>query len=199
LSGFPGAVRMLALKRRLAADLLRAYREALPEPIALVPQAFPPPFTLVSGFDFAAAAGSAGGLGVKLYTMHWPMMVRNWAEALTRNNPNVTPDRIVAALSAVTGTTDDPPGAFADVRYPEPHEPHPAGERAMRTKIAAARAAAGGRCPVHAFAHAYGPADDVARRIRVAWEASDGRVWINRYGYLSDEKLALLAEIARTP
>jgi len=199
LSGFPGAAMMLGLKRRLVADLLSAYRAALPGRIALVPQAFPPPFTLVSGFDFTAAARIAGGLGVKLYTMHWPMIVRNWAEALTVNNPNVTPDRIISALAAVTGTTDGASSAFADVRYPEPHEPHPAGERAMRTKIAAARAAAGPDCQVHAFAHAYGPAEDVARRVRVAWEASDKRVWINRYGYLSDEKLALLAEIARRP
>lgn len=198
LAGFPGAVRMIGLKRRLVQDLLAAYREALPETIALVPQAFPPPFTLVSGFDFRAAATVSGGLGVKLYTMHWPMIVRNWAEALTAKNPNVSADRIVAALAAVTGTTDGPPGHFADVRYPEPHESHPAGERGMRAKIAAARAAAGPDCPVHAFAHGYGPDEDVARRLRIAWEASEGRMWINRYGYLSDAKLARLAAIAGT-
>lgn len=197
LSGFPGVVRMLELKRRLVRDLLAAYRAALPNDIALVPQAFPPPFTLVSGFDFSDAAGIAQGLGVKLYTMHWPMMVRNWAEAMTAQNPKVSPDRVVAALAALTGTMDGPPGAFEDVRYPEPHEPHTAGERGMAAKIRAARAAAGEGCPVHAFGHGYGPAKDVARRASIAWEASEGRLWMNRYGYLSDEKFALLREIVR--
>jgi len=197
LAGFPGVAAMLRLKRRLVRDLLESYRAALPGGIALVPQAFPPPFTLVSGFDFAEAAAIVQGLGVKLYTMHWPMMLRNWTEALTAANPGVSADRVVAALAALTGTTDGPPGPFADVRYPEPHEPHTAGERGMAAKIRAARAAAGEDCPVHAFGHGYGPAEDVARRARIAWEASDGRLWMNRYGYLSDEKLGLLGRIVR--
>jgi hypothetical protein len=197
LSGFPGVVQMLRLKRWLVMELLREYREALPGGIALVPQTFPPPFTLASGFDFAATSGIASAIGVKLYTMHWPMILRSWAEALTAGNANVSPDKVVTALAALTGTTDGPPDGFSEVRYPEPDEPHPAGERAMAEKIAAAQAAAGD-CPILAFGHGYGPAEDVARRARVAWQASGGRLWMNRYGYLSDDKLARLGEIVRT-
>jgi hypothetical protein len=89
------------------------------------------------------------------------------------------------------------PAAFEAVRYPEPHEAHPAGDAAMAAKIRAARAAVDDPAKIHAFAHGYGPVEDVARRARVAWEASGGRMWMNRYGYLSDEKLARLAEIVR--
>ena len=34
---------------------------------------------------------------------------------------------------------------------------------------------------VHAAAHAYGPLDDVIARARVAWKASNRRIWLNRY------------------
>ena len=49
-------------------------------------------------------------------------------------------------------------------------------------------------CPVYALAHGYGPADDFARRMKVAWNASPHGVWLNRYGYLSDEKLKIIGE-----
>jgi hypothetical protein len=51
--------------------------------------------------------------------------------------------------------------------------------------------------PVYAFAHGYGPAEDVAPRMAVAWQASDGRMWVNRYGYLSDVKLDALGALPR--
>ena len=75
---------------------------------------------------------------------------------------------------------------LADCRYPEPDEPHPAGSGAQARKIAFARARASN---VYALAHGYGPVDDYRQRLEVAWKASGGRVWINRYGYLSDAKL----------
>ena len=46
--------------------------------------------------------------------------------------------------------------------------------------------------PVVAFAHTYGPVDDVVRRAGIARE-SGMPLWLNRYGYLSDAKLDALA------
>ena len=39
--------------------------------------------------------------------------------------------------------------------------------------------------------------EDFAARLRVAWSASGGRVWINRYGYLGDAKLDAIGSICR--
>jgi hypothetical protein len=83
------------------------------------------------------------------------------------------------------------PADPATFRYPEPAQPHPVGAGAQRAKVAAARAEAG-RVPVIAFAHSYGPVDDVLARIGLAREGGQP-AWINRYGYLSDAKLAALA------
>jgi hypothetical protein len=52
--------------------------------------------------------------------------------------------------------------------------------------------------PVLAIAHGYGPREDFEHRATVAWQASGRRLWVNRYGYLSDAKLAILGALARS-
>jgi hypothetical protein len=54
-----------------------------------------------------------------------------------------------------------------------------------------------GATPVYALAHGYGPLQDFAERLSVAWRASRYGVWINRYGYLSDEKLVATGQICQ--
>jgi hypothetical protein len=49
--------------------------------------------------------------------------------------------------------------------------------------------------PVYALAHGYGPVDDFRKRLRVAFQASGHGVWINRYGYLSDEKMRVVGNL----
>jgi hypothetical protein len=91
---------------------------------------------------------------------------------------------------------DQGPGKATDYHYPHPNEPHPAGNQAMQRKIDQARREAG-KTPVYALAHGYGPADDFRRRVAAAWQASPAGVWVNRYGYLSDEKLRIIGQVTR--
>jgi len=65
------------------------------------------------------------------------------------------------------------------------------GAHAQQAKLVEARRLAG-NVPVRAFVHSYGPLADVVARYRIAVQAG-GPVWINRYGYLSDAKIAALA------
>jgi hypothetical protein len=61
-------------------------------------------------------------------------------------------------------------------------------------KIAQSRREAG-QLPVFSLVHGYGPADDFRRRLTAAWQASSAGVWVNRYGYLSDEKLQIIGTV----
>jgi hypothetical protein len=194
LVGRPGLLDMLRLKRHLVTELLEACRAGLPEGCRLVPQAFPPPWSLVSGFDYAAAAPLSDGIGVKLYTMHWPMMLRGYGEALLAANPSLPSGLVARALVALLGTGDLEPDSVGRLHYPGPDEAHPAGADAQADKIRQAQREAGA-CPIYAFAHAYGPLEDVMARLRIAWRASPPGIWINRYGYLSDAKLEALREL----
>jgi len=196
LTSFPGVLDLLKLRRHLSQRLITDYREALPASMALVPQAFPPPFNLLSGFDYHSASESADGIGVKLYTMHWPMIMSEWGQALSSNK--LEQSELARALIEVMGTGQVSPDNLQGFRYPEPHEPHPVSNDTIRLKLAMAKQeAASGACPIYAFTHSYGPLDDVARRARASWEASQGQMWVNRYAYLSDEKIAVLKNITQ--
>jgi hypothetical protein len=185
------------LKAHLVESLLRRYRAALDNAGArnkeLMPNAFPPPWSRLSGFDYARAAPNSASLSVKLYTMHWPMMLRFAAEAV-RGAEDEAARTLARLLDLVDGA---PPDTMAAWHYPEPDEPHPVGLEAQKRKIVQARAEAGDT-PVNALAHSYGPLDDFRRRLGAAWQASGGRVWINRYGYLSDGKLDAIGEVTAT-
>jgi hypothetical protein len=185
----PGILEFLRFKAALVEDYLREVRSALPPGKELIGHAFPPPFSLVSGLDFERASRHCDGIAVKLYTMHWPMMLSFYATQLVKANPQVDETLIVRAVARFMDIADDEESRFrtlADCRYPEPEEPHPAGAGTQARKIAFARRRSS---KIFALAHGYGPLADYRDRLETAWKASGGRVWINRYGYLSDAKL----------
>ncbi|MFO1302198.1 MAG: hypothetical protein U1F54_00620 [Burkholderiales bacterium] len=186
---------LLDAKRAAARDLLASVRTALdglPGPRRrLEPHAFPPPFSRMSGFPLGDLADIADAIGIKLYTMHWPMIARYWARDLLGPGDGASHDAVTAAIAFRFGFTDAlvPDGNL--LRYPEPATPHPVGMKSQAAKLATAKRLAG-RVPAIAFVHSYGPVDDVVHRRDIA-AASGLPVWINRYGYLSDEKIAALA------
>ena len=189
----PGVLEFLRFKAALVESFLREMRAAIPPGKEFIAHAFPPPFSLVSGFDFARASPLVDGIAMKLYTMHWPMMLSFYAEQLVNANPKVDETLIVQALAQWMDLADDNRfQTLSDCRYPEPDEPHPVGLGAQARKIAFARRRS---LKVFAVAHGYGPVSDYRQRLEVAWKASGGRVWINRYGYLSDAKLDATGEV----
>lgn len=187
LDGGLGALDELGrLKADLTVDLLRAAKAVLPPGMKLVAHAFPPPWNRLSGLDYGRVGQIADDIAVKLYTMHWPMMLRSCLERMGRLD-----EAGAAAIQALFDTGDAPLDAL---RYPEPDERHPVAAEAQAQKIAEAAAQAPS---IHAAAHSYGPLDDVVARARVAHDAAGGRLWLNRYGYLSDAKLEALGRVLK--
>jgi hypothetical protein len=194
-----------ASKRESVASLLRTYRAALDSVRgprrSLQPQVFPSPWSQWSGFAWDALSKTADAVGVKLYTMHWPMMARYWARDLVGDVPGPALDAVTAAMADFLGCCDEAVPDGRRLHYPAPDQAHPVGEQAQRHKLQLAQALAGS-VPVIAFAHSYGPLADVQARFSLAVQASgqagaSARVWINRYGYLSDAKLTALAGVVK--
>jgi len=201
LAELPALLNWLRFKASLIEELLGSFRKTMDEAGAkrmeLAPNAFPPPWSLASGMDYARAARHSSAISVKLYTMHWPVMLRFYGDALMRANPNLNDRLLTRTLVSWLDIADDEGlPSLRDYKYPEPEEPHPVGPRAQMRKIVEAQREAG-RVPVYALAHGYGPVSDFRRRIAVAWQASQYGVWVNRYGYLSDEKLKVIGEVCR--
>jgi hypothetical protein len=198
LANYPGVLDLARFKASLAAELLAGVRRTMNAAGAvrmeLVAHAFPPPWNLASGIDLGRSSGQVSAYCVKLYTMHWAMMLRFYGDQLLAANRGLSDSLLGQVLVRLLDIADDRGLAKAtDYHYSEPSEPHPAGSKAMQRKILQARREAGDT-PVFALAHGYGPADDFRRRLAAAWEASPAGIWVNRYGYLSDEKLRIIGE-----
>ena len=191
----------LLLKQDLVFNYIHKLRNALDshghQDKHLVAHAFPPPFNSMSGMNFSRIAPLVDHIPVKLYTMHWAMITRFYLDQLSENNPQVSEPLLVAALFKLLQISDDPaPTDIASVKYPSPDEPHLSSEHVQYEKISRAQSAAGDT-PIVALVHGYGPIGDTMNRLSVGLRASNNRIWINRYGYLGDEKLRKLGELSR--
>lgn len=192
----PGVLDWLRFKGMLVSELAMRLRDALPGRIALTFGVFPPPFATVSGMQYSTLAKYATALHCKLYTMHWPVMFRFYGDAILKANPGLNEELVVRALSQWLEIQDPPYSTrLADFRYPEPDEAHPVGVEAQIRKVREAQRAAG-TTPVYAFIHGYGPVSDFAKRLEAGRAASPHGVWVNRFGYLRNEKITLLGSPA---
>src|SRR5262245_56614916 len=144
----PGVLELARFKAALVAELLAGFRrtmnEAATERMELIAHAFPAPWTLASGIYFARSADRVSGYCVKLYTMHWAMMLRFYADQLLAANRGLSDQLLGQVLVRILDVADDGGLAKAtDYHYSEPDEPHPAGSNAMQRKIQQPRREAG--------------------------------------------------------
>ncbi len=196
-----GLVEWIRFKAKLVESLHADFRKTMKEAgaghIELWPNAFPPPWNILSGMDYGLVSPYSSAISVKLYTMHWPMMLRFYGDQLRQANPGVSEALLVKALVRLFDITDDKGLArLEDYDYPVPEEAHPVGAAAQHRKITQAQLEAR-ETPVYALAHGYGPSEDFRGRLETARAASRHGYWINRYGHLSDEKLRIIGAVAR--
>ena len=203
LRRYPAALEWLRLKASLSVDLLQHWRDSItqfggPEK-ELSANAFMPPLTLFTGFDFAGAAAHCQAISPKFYTMHWSAMVEFWGRVLLERNPGLDEKLLVRSLAHLFDLGDDIAATGLDAYgYPEPDEPHPIPNAPQERKIAQVLALAQGRARITPLVHGYGPLDDFTRRFRLVARSPVDGVWINRYGYLSDTKLDAIGDIWRS-
>ncbi len=192
-------IEWLQLKKDLVFHYVQKLRAALDshghQDKQLVPHAFPPPFNVMSGLDFSRIAPLADHIPVKLYTMHWAMIARFYLDQIHKHNPQLTESLLVAAIFKLLQISDEAaPATISDVKYPSPTESHLPSEQVQYEKIADAQTAAG-ETRIAALVHGYGPVEDTMSRLRVGLRATDNHIWVNRYGYLNDEKLMQLGAL----
>tara|TARA_R110002049_G_scaffold4079_8_gene29437 strand:- start:2605 stop:3987 length:1383 start_codon:yes stop_codon:yes gene_type:complete len=191
LTAYPVLDELLALRRAVVTDFAMFLRatvdEASQSKCKLFLHAFPPPLNIGTGFDPAAVAPICDAMGVKFYTMHWPLIEADYLSALTSRS-DFSPPEVARMLSRLLQLSPDLPRDPNDIKYPDPQDAHPATSASIRSKIDQVRGQAGST-PVWGMSHGYGPLEDVMRRFKAL---GAGPVQMNRYAYLSDTKLAAL-------
>lgn len=154
-------------------------------------QGFPPPWSRLSGFEGKRLSTLADDIGIKFYTMHWPMIGQNYAAHASRDLglPEEAVHKWFARHFLGHAAGERVPDMLS---YPAPDEAHPIGRSAIADKIAAF-----GLPGVIGITHGYGPIADVVDRLVATAEATGNRFEINRYAYLSDAKLDAMSAALR--
>ena len=150
-------------------------------------QGFPPPWNLLSGFDPEMLAPLVDELAIKFYTMHWPMMGKNY-HRFAPSMVGLPAAQLVGYVGRHFFDIAAADGEDVPLDYPDPTSDHMVSEAAIARKVAVF-----GHPGVVGISHGYGPVADVVRRFEAVRRATDGRVEINRYAYLDDEKIDALA------
>lgn len=187
------------VKRCLSLETLNVWRETLAEigdgQLKLSANAFMADYSEITGFHYAQAADVCDAISPKLYTMHWSQMVTFWVEKLKSWNPRLNENLLVAVIATLFDLDDNPrERTLSDFGYPLPDQPHPIADAPQQRKLKRVINDIRGRCQVTPLVHGYGPPDDFARRLKLAMESNCDGVWVNRYGYLSDEKLNTISQ-----
>ena len=196
----PGVLDLLRFKAETVAGALaelRAEMDALRlQRVALGVRGFAPPWSLVTGLHPGIVGRSCQEVGCKLFTFHWPMIVRWYAESLLRWNPGLAEPEVIAAVRGaldLPSRPDEHRRRLTDYGMPLPDEPHLMTAESLRRKLSQAIALAGqSGVVVSAYVHSYRPAAELAVVLRAARESGTAGIWIQRYGYLSDEKLDVI-------
>lgn len=199
LANQPGILEFVRFKATLVEELVAGFRRVMTDAGSadkeVMPNAFPPPWTIVTGMDFRRVARHASAISSKLYTMHWPMMIRFYGDRIMKANPGLDNRLLTKALVNLLDIADDGGlDKLEDYAYPAPDVSHPVGPQAQRRKIRQAQREAGDT-PVYVLAHGYGPLDDFRKRMEVAHQAGEYGLWVNRYAYLTDEKLDVIGDV----
>ena len=195
---------VLRFKAALTTLYVRELRQAMDETPGgigkdkeLSPNAFPPPLSLLSGMDFNSVSDYADSINMKFYTMHWPQIVRFYAEELMKNNATKLDE--AALVRALSNAFDFEDGRYGttldDYNYPPPDVAHRAGAQAQIRKIKQAASEIGPNTDLLPVVHGYGPLDDFENRLHLAWDAGTPGIWINRYCYLGQEKIEAIGRL----
>jgi hypothetical protein len=200
LRQFPDFYEWLRLKRALSLDLLTFWRDSITAAAGpdkeLSANAFMPPLTMWTGLDLAGASEICNAVSPKLYTMHWSAMVEFWGRVLLDHNDGLDEELVVRSLVNLFDIDDQATASkISDYGYPLPDEPHPIPNGPQERRIRQAITEVRGKADTTFLMHGYGPPDDFARRFKLVAESEADGVWINRYGYLSDEKLSTVGGI----
>ncbi len=198
VAAYPALGDLITFRSAIVVDYARFLHDTLAEAsngrCQTFLQCFPPPLNIATGFRLNEMAAHCDVIGVKLYTMHWPLIEANYIQWLA-SRTDFDPIRIARAVSAVLRLSAREPRRREEIRYPEPDEAHPCTTEDLVEKLRTARQEISQGAGMVGIAHGYGPAEDFLRRLKATAEGAEGAVHINRFCYLSDEKIAAIAAL----
>ncbi len=167
---------------------------------ALTARGWCSPWNLSSGLDYARLSAICSVVSPKLFTFDHAALPRWAGLRLQEWNPGLAEPEILAALVQAMNLPDAIVSRrFEDYRIPAPEEEHPTFFSAYQERLEGMAAAV--QAPAHCYpiSHPYLPAHQWRDMVALIRDSPVDGMWVNMYGYLSDEKLKILEEIWPLP
>ena len=157
------------------------------------------PWGRMSGASYPDENGPVDVQRVKLYSFHWLMMVRWWTEAImswNRGSDLRATNMTRATMSLFGLELEHKPSEITPDLFgmPDPDESHNLTPGSYTHRLENALSRRSHQAPLMPVVHAYRSVEDFASLMQTIRPFARRGVWIQRYGYLSDEKLDVLRQ-----
>ena len=202
LCQFPGWMQFIQFKGQSVYGFYQQARHLLDDlgfrQVGVSARGWPPPWNLSSGLDFRLLAGLCDAVTPKLFTFDHAAMPRWYGQTLQRWNPDLSESQILDALVSWMNLPDDiEHRSFTDYQIPAPEESHPANIECYIDRLEAVVDQVDGKAHCYPYVHAYRPESQWKQTITMIRESRVDGMWVQMYGYLSDNKLKILADMWR--
>jgi hypothetical protein len=200
LTHYPGWLYFLQFKANTVVSFYRKVRQLLDdldlEAVGLSARGWPPPWNRSSGMDYRSLSEVCVAVTPKLFTFDYSALPRWYGQTLLAWNPELAESEILDTLVEWMSLPDDfERRSFANYHIPAPAELHPAKVEAYRIRLDEVAEQVHGKALCYPFAHAYLPEPQWKRMIAVIRDSRVNGMWVQMYGYLSDQKLQILSEL----
>lgn len=202
LTHYPGWLHLLQFKAKSVVGFYRKTRQLLDRmglsEIGLSARGWPPPWNRSSGMDYRVLSEVCRAVTPKLFTFDYCALPRWYGQTLLAWNPELAESEVLDALVALMNLPDNfERRFFANYHIPAPHESHPAKLEVYRSRLDEVVDQVEGRAPCYPFAHAYLPEAQWKRMVAMIRDSRVNGMWVQGYGYLSDQKMEILRQIWR--
>jgi len=196
----PGLAEFVRFKAHTVRRFYRALRQMLVArgkgDLLLTSRGWPPPWNRASGMSYGQLTEFCQVAAPKLFTFDYCALPRWYGEVIAKWNPGLGERTILDMLVAVMDLPDAiEDRSFEHYHIPAPDVPHMAGVSCYGpriTEVAEAVRPAARLCP---FTHAYLPLPQWRELLTMMRRLPVDGIWIQMYGYLSDDKMDAVREI----
>lgn len=155
-----------------------------------------PPWNRSRGIGYRALTEVCDKITPKLFTFDHNAMPRWYGQTLLTWKPELSESRNLDALIVCMNLPDDiEHQSFVSYDIPAPTEEHPAKLEAYQNRLDELVDQVDGKAPCYPISHLYLLELHWKRMVTLIRESRVDGMWVNMYGYLTDQKLIILGRI----
>ncbi len=167
--------------------------------IKLSARGWPPPWNLSSGMDYGQLASVCDSVTPKFFSFDYCALPTWYADTLLSWNPGLEESRTLDSLIKWMDLPDHcEPRQRSKYYIPGPDERHQADFECYQRRLVEVASQVSGSTRLVPYTHAYMPDRQWQEMVELVHESDVQGMWIQMYGYLSDEKLRILKDCRKT-